>query len=328
MLALLKCSCAVGLQEALDRHKAAHASSSQRKASPVHLLLQPLPDTGCKGQLEADSTSAVRTESDEHHNTADRAITSSPLDRAVTSSPSDRTITSSPNDIALAISPTGRVVTGSPIDRAVASSPSDRAVASSPIDRAVTSSPSARDVTTSPVAVSGKPALPQPDAAQISSEGDASSPKAAIQSDLTRLHMHDANSIAEAVDEAEEEGADSPGSFAAAQLKLMQQRQQQLQAQRLAKMQRTVLAPIPAIQQRQFALQQQSSAQDASRGGSPVQTAAQQAQHAQQSQHGQQAHADSEPVANSPVVLFSPGGPYSCKSSWYSSPALTQVRAC
>ena len=119
---------------------------------------------------------------------------------------------------------------------------------------------------------------------------------------------------------------ESPGKFAEAQLALMQLRQQQLLSQRLA-----ALPPLPGLDTalsmqhplpRQPLQQRSSPEQDSSPSGSLLPVLASRIRPL--SKGAQHAGQNGEGVANSPVVLFSPGGPYSENSSWYNSSAAAK----
>ena len=130
-----------------------------------------------------------------------------------------------------------------------------------------------------------------------------------------------ASSITDADTEEDERHLESPGRFAETQIALIQQRQQQMQTQRLA----GSFKPRFAVQPKQLlqqTLEQPASSLVAnllpvqpSRASSPFKLA----------QHAQQGSLEGDAVAYSPVVLFSPGGPYSDKSNWYTSAVATQV---
>ncbi|KAL3143617.1 hypothetical protein ABBQ38_002414 [Trebouxia sp. C0009 RCD-2024] len=120
--------------------------------------------------------------------------------------------------------------------------------------------------------------------------------------------------------EQAEEGhhLESPGRFAAAQLLSLQQRQQQLQAHRLAALEEAgkTVCLSAAGQRFKQPVQQQTGSLDASL--QPVwlrKSSATFEQAAKRAAVG----AEVEAVASSPVVLFSPGGPYCAKSKWYMS---------
>ena len=127
-----------------------------------------------------------------------------------------------------------------------------------------------------------------------------------------------------AAEQMEHSHLESPGRFATSQLLLMQQRQQQLQAQRLAALQETeqTTKTLPVQLHQQWNHQQGSAAAEKMPPaylGSSADTACKVgAEHAQQGM-------EAETVSSSPVVLYSPGGPYSAKSSWYTAADAPQV---
>lgn len=139
-------------------------------------------------------------------------------------------------------------------------------------------------------------------------------------------------SCLDGAEQQDEHHVESPGRFAEAQFVLLQQRQHQLQSQRMAclplasKSQPSILTQL---QQQPLLLRPQDSSlsesvlsEQLSRASSPFRPVPQHVKHTQHAQHGA---LDGEEVANSPVVLFSPGGPYSHNSSWYKDAAATQV---
>lgn len=121
-------------------------------------------------------------------------------------------------------------------------------------------------------------------------------------------------------EEDEEWQLESPGRFAAAQFRLMQQRQQRLLERRLAALKVVEKTSHVSAQH----LLQQSQHQQSSKLLASLQPvvlfntmgepAAKRAQ-----------HEAAEAVASSPVVLFSPGGPYCDKSKWFLSAGMVQV---
>ena len=121
-------------------------------------------------------------------------------------------------------------------------------------------------------------------------------------------------------EEDEERQLESPGRFAAAQFLLMQQRQQRLLEQRLAALK---VAGKTSHVSAQLLVQQSEHQQSSNLRATlqpvipfntMVEPAAKRAQ-----------HEAAEAVASSPVVLFSPGGPYCDKSKWFLSAAMLQV---
>lgn len=121
---------------------------------------------------------------------------------------------------------------------------------------------------------------------------------------------------------------EAPGRFADAQLLLLQQRQQQLQAHRLAALEeagKTAHSPAAAQLFKQPVQRQTSSLVvglqpvwllEASTVSEPA---------AQRAQHAQHTVVEAAAVVSSPVVLFSPGGPYCARSKWYMSADMMQV---
>jgi len=135
-------------------------------------------------------------------------------------------------------------------------------------------------------------------------------------------------SCLDGAEQQDEHHVESPGRFAEAQFVLLQQRQHQLQSQRMAclplasKSQPSILTQLQQqpllLRPQDSSLSESVSSEQLSRASSPFRPVPQHVQHTQHAQHG-------EEVANSPVVLFSPGGPYSHNSSWYKDAAATQV---
>ncbi|KAL3134064.1 hypothetical protein ABBQ32_008493 [Trebouxia sp. C0010 RCD-2024] len=127
-------------------------------------------------------------------------------------------------------------------------------------------------------------------------------------------------SASESSEQAEEgHHLESPGRFAAAQLLFLQQRQQQLQAHRLAALQQAG-KPVRLSAAGQLVkqpVQQQTSGFDASL--QPVWLRETSTMFEQGAKHAQRAavRAEVEAVASSPLVLFSPGGPYCAQRKWY-----------
>ena len=159
------------------------------------------------------------------------------------------------------------------------------------------------------------------DAAEAADADDAQDPCSTDQA-----------SCLDGAEQQDEHHLESPGRFAEAQFVLLQQRQHQLQSQRMAglplgsKSQPSILTQLQQqpllLRPQDSSLSESVSSQQHSRASSPFRPVPQHAQHTQHAQHGT---VDGEEVANSPVVLFSPGGPYSHKSSWYKDAAATQV---
>ncbi len=133
-------------------------------------------------------------------------------------------------------------------------------------------------------------------------------------------------SCLDGAEQQDEHHLESPGRFAEAQFVLLQQRQHQLQSQRMAglppasKSQPSLVTQL-GLRPQDSSLSESVSSEQQIRASSPFRPVPQHAQHTQHAQHGA---VDGE-VANSPVVLFSPGGRYSHKSSWYKDAAATQV---
>ena len=125
------------------------------------------------------------------------------------------------------------------------------------------------------------------------------------------------------IGETQQEPLESPGRFATAQFALMQQRQQLMQAQRLQALQESgMTTQLPTRQLHKQLMQPSSTGWP---GGSPPVCSGAALKFT--AKHAQQASAGAEAVASSPVVLFSPGGPYSDKSSWYTAANMLQVRS-
>ena len=123
-------------------------------------------------------------------------------------------------------------------------------------------------------------------------------------------------------EEDEERQLESPGRFAAAQFLLMQQRQLRLLEQRLAALkvvEKTCHVSAQHLVQ-QSEQQQSSNLRAKLQPVVPLDTMVEPA--AKRAQHEA---AEAEAVASSPVVLFSPGGPYCDKSRWFLSAAMLQV---
>ena len=132
----------------------------------------------------------------------------------------------------------------------------------------------------------------------------------------------DQASCLDGAEHQDEHHLESPGRFAEAQFVVLQQRQHLLQSQRmaglpLASRSQPSIVSHPELRSQDSSLFDSSvSSEQQSRASSPFRPAPQHAQHGA---------VDGEEVANNPVVLFSPGGPYSHKSSWYKDAAATQV---
>ena len=153
--------------------------------------------------------------------------------------------------------------------------------------------------------------------ARADAEADADIPSSstALLDDGTRV---------EEEEQVEVRHLESPGRFAAAQLLLMQQRQQRLQERRL-----TALNEVGKTDHMLAAqLLQQSEHQQTSCFLASLQPVLSQkidilcVSAAKRAQHGAMG---AEAVASSPVVLFSPGGPYCDKSKWYLPAGNMQV---
>ena len=123
--------------------------------------------------------------------------------------------------------------------------------------------------------------------------------------------------------QAEERHLESPGRFAAAQLLLIQQRQQQLQKRRLAALREAgktgLMSAAPLLQQSEH---RQTSLLASLKPALPQECDTLFEPTAKQAHCGA---VGAETVASSPVVLFSPGGPYCDKSKWYLSAEKVQV---
>lgn len=121
-------------------------------------------------------------------------------------------------------------------------------------------------------------------------------------------------------EEDEARQLESPGRFAAAQFLLMQQRQQRLLEQRLAALK---VVEKPRHESAQHLLQPSDHRQVSKLLASvqPVVSFSNMAEPT--AKHAQ--HEAAEAVASSPVVLFSPGGPYCDKSKWFLSAQMVQV---
>ncbi len=151
--------------------------------------------------------------------------------------------------------------------------------------------------------------------------------EAADANDAQEPSSIDQESCLDGAEQQDEHHLESPGRFAEAQFVLLQQRQHQLQSQRMAdlplasKSQPSLVTQL-GLRPQDSSLSESVSSEQQSRASSPFRPVRQHAQHIQHAQHGA---VDGEKVANSPVVLFSPGGPYSHKSSWYKDAAATQV---
>ena len=120
-------------------------------------------------------------------------------------------------------------------------------------------------------------------------------------------------------EQQEERHLERPGRFAQAQFVLMQQRVQQLQSHRMAGLQQADnnLQPVQQVSKQQDRhLSKSVSPGQLSRASSPFSFV---------SQLGQQHDVGGEEVVSSPVVLFSPGGPYSDKRNWFRDMDATQV---
>lgn len=149
------------------------------------------------------------------------------------------------------------------------------------------------------------------------------SPDAEADADMSSSStaLLDDGTSADSEEQAEERRLESPGRFATAQFLLMQQRQQQLQDRRLAALRIAGKAGhMSAAQQLQQSEHQQTSSFLASL--QPVLPHTFDSMFESAANHGA---AGSEAVASSPVVLFSPGGPYSDKSKWYQSAGVGLV---
>ncbi len=154
------------------------------------------------------------------------------------------------------------------------------------------------------------------DAAEAAEVDDAQDPSSIDQA-----------SCLDGAEQQDEHHLESPGRFAEAQFVLLQQRQQQLQSHRMAGLPLASRSQPSVVTQQELRPQDSSlseivSSEQQSRASSPFRPVP---QHVQSAQHAQHGAVDGEEVANSPVVLFSPGGPYSHKSSWYKDAAATQV---
>ena len=168
--------------------------------------------------------------------------------------------------------------------------------------------------------------LASPNAATVTSMTGG---RAALLDDGTRAGAEEeeqtSDSAGDSPEQAEDRHLESPGRFGAAQFMLMQQRQQQLQADRLAALEEEEKTGyIPAVYSTlQQSRQQQSSSSLASlQPVWPCQPSAAVEPAAKHAQHG---HVEADAVVSSPVVLFSPGGPYCDKSRYYMSAAMMQV---
>ena len=129
---------------------------------------------------------------------------------------------------------------------------------------------------------------------------------------------------AEGEGQAEERHLESPGRFAAAQFLLMQQRQQRLQEHRLAALKEAGNGGHMSAAQ----LLQQSEHLKPSSLLASLQPVLPQNFDTLFEPAAKRAHCGAvgaEAVASSPVVLFSPGGPYCDKSKWYLSAGMMQV---
>ena len=153
--------------------------------------------------------------------------------------------------------------------------------------------------------------------ARADAEADADIPSSstALLDDGTRV---------EEEEQVEVRHLESPGRFAAAQLLLMQQRQQRLQEHRLTALKEAGKTDHMLAAQ----LLQQSEHQQTSCFLASLQPVLSQKidilceSAAKRAHHGAMG---AEAVASSPVVLFSPGGPYCDKSKWYLSAGNMQV---
>ncbi len=160
---------------------------------------------------------------------------------------------------------------------------------------------------------------------QLNATSDAA--KAAEVDDAQDPSSIDQESCLDGAEQQDEHHLESPGRFAEAQFVLLQQRQHQLQSQRMAglplasKSQPSHVTQL-GLRPQDSSLSESALSEQQSRASSPFRPVPQHIQHTQHAQHGT---VDGEEVANSPVVLFSPGGPYSHKSSWYKDAAATQV---
>ena len=153
------------------------------------------------------------------------------------------------------------------------------------------------------------------DAAEAADADDAQDPSSTDQA-----------SCLDGAQQQDEHHLESPGRFAEAQFVLLQQRQQQLQSQRMTGLPLASKSQPSHVTQQELRpqdsrLSESVSSQQHSRASSPFRPVPQHVQHTQHAQHGT---VDGE-EATSPVVLFSPGGPYSHKSSWYKDAAAAQV---
>lgn len=164
--------------------------------------------------------------------------------------------------------------------------------------------------------------LPMPSSRQLllaspdaEAEVDTPSSSTALLNDGTR---------AVEKEQAEERHLESPGRFAAAQFLLMQQRQQQLQERRLAALEEAgKTGHMSAAQLLQQSQHQQTSSLLASL--QPILPQEFGTMFAPAAKHAHHGAVGAEAVASSPVVLFSPGGPYCDKSKWYQSAGMLQV---
>lgn len=151
-----------------------------------------------------------------------------------------------------------------------------------------------------------------------SSRDSQQSPTADVLDSVQNCSLPEQVNSPDDPEKQEERHRESPGRFAQAQLVLMQQRVQQLQSHRIAGLlQADKLQPVQKVSKQQDRhLSKSVSPGQLSRASSPFTFV---------SQLGQQHDVDGEEVASSPVVLFSPGGPYSDKSNWFRDMDATQV---
>ena len=155
--------------------------------------------------------------------------------------------------------------------------------------------------------------LASPDA-----EADANMPSSSIA-------LPDDGTAAGEEEQAQKRHLESPGRFGAAQFLLMQQRQQRLQENRLAALKEAGEAGHMSA----AALLQQSQHQQTSGLLASLQPVLPQISDTIFEPAAKRAHRGAvwaEAVASSPVVLFSPGGPYCDKSKWCLSAGMMQVR--
>ncbi|DBA75340.1 hypothetical protein WJX77_001634 [Trebouxia sp. C0004] len=166
---------------------------------------------------------------------------------------------------------------------------------------------------------------------QSQHSGTTNAAEAADVDDAQDPSSVDRASCLDGAEQQDEHHLELPGRFSEAQFVLLQRRQHQLQSQRMAglplasKSQPSILAQLEQqallLRPQDSSLSERVSSEQQSRASSPFRPLP---QHVQHTQHAQRGAVDGEEVANSPVVLFSPGGPYSHNSSWYKDSAATQ----